>query len=52
MRSIPTTPVAQLLWIVCIIAVLVMIFASAWAGLALMAVALVVAVVLRILGVK
>jgi hypothetical protein len=51
-RSIPKTPVAQLLWLVCILAVLVMIAGHAIAGLGLMSGALLVTSALRVLGLR
>jgi hypothetical protein len=51
-RTIPTTPVAQLLWVAGIVSVLVMIFVSTVAGLVLMAVALVITLVLRLGGLR
>jgi len=52
MRSLPKTPVAQLLWVVCILAVLVMIAGYPFVGLGVMVVALVAATALRVLGVR
>jgi hypothetical protein len=48
MRSLPRTPLAQLLWLVCIASVLVMIAGYTTAGLAVMIVALVAATLLRL----
>ena len=52
MRSFPRTPVAQLLCVVGILACLVIIFVSAIAGYVILVVALVVAVALRLIGLK
>jgi hypothetical protein len=52
MRSIPKTPLAQAMWLAGILAVLVMIAGHAVAGLVVMAVALVVTVALRLLGLR
>jgi hypothetical protein len=51
-RTLPKTPLAQALWAVCILACLVMIFASTVAGLAVMATALVAYTVGRIAGLR
>jgi len=52
MRTIPRTPVALGLWLVCIAAVLVMVGGHPIAGLAVMAIALTVAVGLRLAGLR
>jgi hypothetical protein len=52
MRSIPTTPVAQSLWLVGLVACVIMILGATVPGLVLLAVALVVAIALRVLGVR
>ena len=51
-RSIPKTPVAQALWLVCILAVLLMILVSHTAGIALMIAALALSAVLRVFGLR
>ncbi len=52
MRSIPTTPVAQNLWVVGALSCVVMMAGATVAGLVLLAVALAVAIALRILAVR
>jgi hypothetical protein len=52
MRSFPRTPVAQALTLVGILACLVMLFISVTAGFVILVVALVIAVALRILGLR
>ena len=52
MRSVPKTPLAQALWAVCIVACLVMIFASTIAGLAVMITAVLLYGVGRIAGLR
>ena len=52
MRSIPTTPVAQSFWLVGIAACVIMIAGATVVGLVVMAVAVVVALALRVLGVR
>jgi hypothetical protein len=52
MRSFPRTPVAQMLTLAGILACLVTLFVSTIAGFVLLVVALVVAVALRILGLR
>jgi hypothetical protein len=49
-RTLPTTPLAVALWIVCVLACFVMIFASTIAGLAAMVIALVLYTAGRIAG--
>jgi hypothetical protein len=51
-RSFPRTPVAQLLTVVGIAACLVMLFVSTLAGFVILVVALVVAVALRVIGLR
>ena len=51
MRSLPKGPLNQALWLVCLVAVLVMIFASTIAGLAVMVAALVLWAIARVAGV-
>jgi hypothetical protein len=52
MRSIPTTPVAQSLWVVGVLACVIMIAGATVVGLVVMAVAVVVAIALRVIGVR
>ena len=52
MRSLPKTPLAQALWLVCILAVFVMIFASTVAGLTLMIAAVVLYTVGWVVGLR
>ena len=52
MRSFPRTPVAQMLTLVGILACLVMIFVSATVGFVVLVVALVIAVALRVVGLR
>jgi uncharacterized membrane protein len=52
MRSVPTTPGAQLVWIGGIVACLVMLFISFTVGFALLVVVLVGGVTLRLLGIR
>jgi hypothetical protein len=49
-RTLPKTPLATALWLVCILACFVMIFASTIAGLALMVTALVLYTAGRVVG--
>jgi hypothetical protein len=51
-RTLPRTPLAQALWAVCILACIVMIFASTIAGLAVMITALVLYALGRIGGLR
>jgi hypothetical protein len=52
LRTVPKTALAQALWVVCILACLVMIFASAIAGLAVMITAMFLYAVGRIAGLR
>lgn len=52
MRSVPTTPGAQLVWIGGVVACLLMLFVSFSAGFALLAILLVGGGALRLLGIR
>ncbi|MGH2934886.1 MAG: hypothetical protein ACRDL2_10305 [Gaiellaceae bacterium] len=50
MRSVPKTPVAQLVWLVGVVALFLIVLGATWFGLALMAVAAVAGIGLGLAG--
>jgi len=52
MRSIPTTPLAQAFWLVCIAACFLMLFVSPYVGLGVMCAALILWTAGRLAGLR
>jgi hypothetical protein len=51
-RSIPTTPLSQALWLLCVSGVVVMIFASTTVGIGLMIAAVVIYTIGSLAGIR